>query len=365
MKVLPPVASAEIASAGAATAAWHGGNDYRGPGAWTRSQGKSKKRPRTTLAAAADGPLDLAAVLGESWRLDLSGKPCHRDKARLKVANRSKRGKAATLQARLEALSLQLVPSHEEVAADPLATKSRTPRRASFKPSAAAGSRSPCGTLLPLGPDCHVGRQSDSRGQPGGGAIDAFVEEPECAVPGDEDSSSTKKIMPNDPQRGLTIPRQDSTPLAPPVPTQINQSGPRQPQEPEVTSRGLRIPNAATKMSVDDRCNAELLGARATLRLLLREQRRLGEAMRQRRIAACLVKGSEAGHIRRGKSTAPLGRRERRRHGGRGRLGEAPGLRRRLSPNAHPLLFMAEADLQKVELEQMRLEDAEAKYTSM
>ena len=62
-----------------------------------------------------------------------------------------------------------------------------------------------------------------------------------------------------------------------------------------------------------------------------------------------------------------MGRTGRRgRHGNNQRklsTGERGGVVRMRGPaHSHPLLFMAEGDVQKVEQDQMRLEDAEARH---
>ncbi len=144
--------------------------------------------------------------------------------------------------------------------------------------------------------------------------------------------------------------------------------GVRAPHAP--SPEALRIPNAATKMSVDDRCTSEILSSQATIRALLKEQKKLGDAMQRRRLEACLGGGGPASESavlrrRRGKPTGHTGRRARRKgqqrklKGEEGVAGSERSAAKRVS-RAHPLLFMAEADIQKAELDQMRLEDAEA-----
>lgn len=129
----------------------------------------------------------------------------------------------------------------------------------------------------------------------------------------------------------------------------------------------LRVPNATVKMAVDDKCNAEALEERSILRVLLQKQQFMAEAMRQRRLEACLGRGGKLGLSpdRQKPLTVPIGRRGRprghRRHNDcKDSAGEARF--RSATQGAHPLLFMSEADLQSVELEQMRLEDAEATH---
>lgn len=130
----------------------------------------------------------------------------------------------------------------------------------------------------------------------------------------------------------------------------------------------IRTPNAATKMSIDDRCTAEILGARSGLRALLNEQKKLGDAMRRRRLEACLGDGgtrnASAVRKRRGEPTGDTGRRRRvarkqllQKAGGRGKAMREAAKR---GSHAHPLVFMEEGDVQKTEIDQMRLEDAEA-----
>lgn len=120
-------------------------------------------------------------------------------------------------------------------------------------------------------------------------------------------------------------------------------------------------------MSIDDRCTTEILDARAGIRALLNEQKELGDAMRRRRLEACLGDGGTVGEstvrTRRGGPTGDAGR---RRAAGKKLLrkgeGRGNGTRRaaRSRSHAHPLVFMEEVDVQKTELDQMRLEDAEA-----
>jgi len=146
---------------------------------------------------------------------------------------------------------------------------------------------------------------------------------------------------------------------------------PTSPLHDPYSSVTLRIPNAATKMSIDDRCTSEILGARTMLRALLNEQKKLGAAMRRRRLEACLGDDStEIGSAVRRQRREPKGdsgyqraarKKPLRKRGGRGK--DVPGAATRGS-HAHALVFMGEEALQKTELNQMRLEDAEATHLS-
>lgn len=352
MKPLYPVSSAVR----------HGGNGYRGPGAW--------KRPRKKHFAISEGPLDLGRILG-----NLDGyqqKSLHQQRHGTK--HRPKRGKAAALQARLESLSLTLAPSHGmgESGSPAMAASSADThhRRASAPvdavPSVLPRGQAPHHKVEPLPSKV----QDHHRHQPPTCCVD---EDAAAALgSGVPDSSSNGNQVPSTSnaavgtmvglKHGHTTCEDKPQQAASYLPSNtINQNA-------HVVD-ALRIPNAATKMSVDDRCTSEILGARATLRALLNEQRKLGGAMRRRRLEASLGDGSndsEGGvRRRRGKPTRHAGRRRshhsdqlrRLKDGGRG----GRGLAKRRS-RAHPLLFMTEVDVQNAELGQMLLEDAEATH---
>ena len=359
MEHLPPVSSA----------AQHGGNGYRGPGAW--------KCPRKKQFSIRDGPLDLGRIIGNPDRQQ-RGLRSQRNGTRKSF----KQGKAAALQARLESLSLALAPSYGVGDSVPLTTVPSfqgSHRRFSdcVSNNVLPQERNPINTEVeqfPLQqqqqqqPACGVDeglREDPTRGVSSGGVLDGSG----CRSSGQRGSlpvhvsagtavalSHSRISRADDTQQAdISLPRSEGTSV-------------QDPRAPVVEA--LRIPNAATKMSVDDRCTSEILGSQATIRGLLKEQQKLGHAMQRRRLEACLGNDGaprESARVRqrRGKPRGDTGQRTRRNDKLR-RLkgGEDTGeVRRRATkrlPHAHPLLFMTEGDVQKTELDQMRLEDAEA-----
>lgn len=355
------------------SAVQHGGNGYRGPGAW--------KRPRKKHFDISEGPLDLGRILG-----NLNGyhqqKSLHQKQHGTK--HRSKKGKTAALQARLESLSLTLAPSYGvgESGSPAMATSSEGPNHHRASAPVVSSSRlqgqisqhevepllTPC--------DQPKAQQFHHRHQP-----TCCEDEDDAAARGGgvSDKSGNGKQAP------LTSSVAIGTALTPKYGhTATCEDGPQQaifsvPSSHTINQKGahgvdaLRIPNAATKMSVDDRCTSEILGARATLRALLKEQRKLGGAMRRRRLEACLGDGSnnsESGlRRRRGKPMGHTGRRRihsnaqlRSRKRGGGDVRGGGGGPAKGQPHAHPLLFMTEVEIQNAELDQMALEDAEVTH---
>lgn len=135
----------------------------------------------------------------------------------------------------------------------------------------------------------------------------------------------------------------------------------------------LRIPKAAVKIAVDDRCNAEVLQEQSFLRAIFREHAEIAMMIRERRFRASLTTKGGVGFRRRtsrlssrSSTTKAQQRPQGRRHGGisgaeaSGGSGGSPhGLP---GVHRHPLAFMTEAELQQIELKEMRLEDAEAAH---
>lgn len=355
MKPLPPVSSS------------HAGNGYRGPGAW--------KRPRKKHFAINEGPLDLGRILGN---LDRQQRSLHRQHG---TKNHPKQGKAAALQKRLESLSLALAPSsgvgqspalpsthHHDL--PPVLPRGQNPHHDKVGP-------------LPLGhdqpPQHHQPHRNNHHQRPVCGANQVLHGASErgsgCGGALVGNSSSEQQICCTN-----SIATEETAVL-----THGHRSGEGDPQQADTScSTGkenrpaslphthfatLRIPNAATKMSVEDRCTSEILGARAGLRALLNEKTKLGDAMRRRRLEACLGDGGTGGEsavrTRRGEPTGDTRHRRAprnkllRKRGGRGREIQRAAKRR---SHAHPLFFMEEVDVQKTELDQMRLEDAEAAH---
>lgn len=391
-----------MSSARVDTTVCHGGNEYGGPGAWKRPPSKSKKRNRSEVAVATSGPLDLTAFFSERWlfaRTDANIDPAkdHESKGHKTNANKdhdsksrktmscSKRGKAGGAQVRLESLSLALVaPSHGAGASVPgsastLATKERNIKRA---PSAAASfSRASFDNAPPLAlRQTGVGplREAPPQ-QPARPSDEAWEEKPEFAsrrifddhLQQQEFSASTSAAAvtalkdPFEPCHALV----DAPPQASLLPKQQVAQNPQSPQGFNAALDALRIPSFTTKMSFDDKCNAELLDERATLRALLTKQKQLGAAMRLHRLEACLGTRGDFGTSRkREKKKGCVARRgwhnknQRKILGAGGGGGGGGGRRNPTQPLSHPLSFMREGDVQKVELEQMRLEDAQAAH---
>lgn len=356
MKPLPPVSSAEH----------HGGNAYRGPGAW--------KRPRKQYFSVREGPLDLGRIIGNLERQQ-RGVFSQRYGAR----NSFKQGKAAALQARLESLSLTLAPPYGVEKSIPSATATSlegchhhvSDNMSNVLPHECKPKRI---NVEPL-PQQHQhqhqhyparGIDEDLHGDSvRGGAVlngsskssgqHASLTAPVLAGTAVALNHNHVARVDDTQQRHISLPSSGSPSV-------------RAPHAPSLEA--LRIPNAATKMSVDDRCTSEILGSQATIRALLKEQKNLGDDMQRRRLEACLGDGGAASESvglrrRRGKPTGHDGRRARRKDQLRKLKGEGGtgGGERRVTKRvarAHPLLFMAEADIQKSELDQMRLEDAGA-----
>lgn len=379
-RTLTPVSPPRVA---ATTAACHGGNQYRGPGAWKRPRVSGKSSRLGTTDIITNGPLDLTAILdAESLRRD-SCKKSHR-KAR---NNRSKESNAAALKARLESLSLLLAPSHGIDRASAQSAAADEPRHAHYDRSPPAclspccppqaSLEAPASSVAP--PWQHQNTQLqiqehqapvplNHRENTGCRAVAVVVSETRRhQAPLDTSNSNNSNLVDVVEQT-----RQDHTgdgnDLSNTTPTQQTKTElkPELFQEWKDTTSALRVPSAATKMAVDDRCNAELLGARTTLRMLLKEQTKLREAMCRRRLEARL--GTNGRKLLKnvlvsGKHSTRIGHRGRRRHeqhNARVRAGDA---RTRLV-HAHPLLFMGEDELRKIEVDQMSLEDAEAVHLS-
>lgn len=127
----------------------------------------------------------------------------------------------------------------------------------------------------------------------------------------------------------------------------------------------LRVPSAAVKMALDDMCNAQVLDARSALRVVAKERAALEEAILPLRLETCLgiTKKRNSNHFLKRQYQAPHQRGRRRRIQKQRRSGE--GVTKdegRRQARIHPLLFITEPDLQKAELNFMRLEDAEASH---
>lgn len=336
------------------TASCHGGNQYRGPGAWKRPRVSGKKSSRLgTTDIITNSPLDLTAIL------DAEGLRCGSRKKSYRRArkNRSKQSNTAALKARLESLSLLLAPSHGIDGASAPSVVLDEPRHAHHdkRPPVClapccpqqASSGTPSSIVAP--PRQHQNLQhkiQDNQAQ-------YHRENPECA-------SVTVASETRWHQTPL-----DTSILTNPTPTQTETEQKSELFHEWNDTSALRDPSVATKMAVDDRCNAELLDARTALRMLLKEQTKLREAMCRRRLEVRL--GTNGVKLRKsvlvsGKSNTRNGRRGRRRHGQHNARVGAGEARRR--DYAHPLLSMDEDELQKVELDQMNLADAEAVHLS-
>lgn len=321
-----------------------------------------KKRLRS--GAGGNSPLDLTAFFGENWRRDF-GDNSHKQSYRIR--NRSKQGKSRSLQERLKSLSLTLPPSYAVGSSlgEPLST-GRKIKAIKSLPPASSGSRA-ADDLPPLSfrrtPHVEPLQQSPVQQLTFRGH-DNLGRNLELGA-SDVLDSNRKQISPCSATSRGASGRESTTGDAPSVlpPKDVRHCfQKREYSEPSA----LRIPNTATKMAVNDKCNAELLGAQETLRALLKEHKRLGAAMRRRRLEACLGTGGEMG-VRRhgrvrgqGRPRTDIDRRGRRNNHQHERNKAGGADRRRRRPHAHQLLFMAEADIQEAELCQMRLEDAEA-----
>lgn len=98
------------------TAVWHGGNEYRGPGAWKRADVATVKRKRQRnriIATAAVEPLDLTSILQGSYRDECSSSVGIKRIYTHRHGKRLKHGKSGALASRLESLSLARAPSHD------------------------------------------------------------------------------------------------------------------------------------------------------------------------------------------------------------------------------------------------------------
>ena len=363
-------------SAGVDPTVWHGGNEYRGPGAWKRPP-RSKKRLRSEVARG--GPLDLTAFFGEKWLFARTSMDAKHDNKGNKTMRRSKTGKAGASKMRLEALSLAMAPSHGTGASIPAVGDSsstlmtKEPKRSHPAASSSCGSASDDASPLALHQSGVGPLPREVRLPPPVSPSDgAWEEKSEFASSGILDhhllqqQKKSAVVRPRDSferYHALTDAPPPQTASLPPKEVVVAQIP--QPQESNTVWNALRVPSATTKMAADDKYNAELLEERATLRALLTKQKQLVEAMRLRRLEACLGTPGGLGARKRGRKQ--MGRTGRRgRHGNNQRklsTGERGGVVRMRGPaHSHPLLFMAEGDVQKVEQDQMRLEDAEARH---
>lgn len=355
---------------GADTAIWHGGNEYRGPGAWKKPR-VSKKRFRNA-EVVDNGPLDLTVILGQGWRRDVNKK---HQKTSYKTRNRSKQRKYGALQARLSSLSLLLPASHDvgspfQSAGELSSTheNKQAPATSSFRQACSSGLHIDASPDLQRQP-YQISIKHGARTQPKTFDEDDPLEkkperEPICEIQSNVRQKKTARLAKkmSEPPGKQDTGQHRSTNAAPVflVPNQNVQSPPLQGWN---SNSLLRMPNPATKMSVDNRCNAELLDARATLRVLLKQQKQLGEKLRQRRLEACL--GTGGGTARRKNKPLRQSFRQGRRHNNQTRnLSSGEVGVQSISAHAHPLLFMTEAGLQELELKQMQIEDAEATVLS-
>lgn len=358
MKPLPPLSSS----------ARHGGNGYRGPGAW--------KRHKKKHFAVSEGPLDLGRILGN---LEIHEQQ-RSQQQQFEANSRFKQGKALALRARLDSLSPLLAPSHGVCCSSPspAATSSECPDRGqtdqSQRPPNGDGDRDPSEMLL----------QHHPQRKPASGVPNVREDKPTFETCSGQQTPSAivtpsaagcaleHDYTPQQIEGKITDTEQRATNALPSNVSNGDAVVPRGRHTPGVDA--LRVPNGPTKMSVDDRCTSDILGARATLRALHNENKKIGGAMRRRRMESCLgdVGSRVGGSVSKGRDK-PIGyttRRKRSRHDGRMRrtpknvVGgtEEKGVRgaaakHRFHPHAHPLLVMAEADLQKIEQDQMQLED--------
>lgn len=361
MKPLLPVSSFHV----------HAGNGYRGPGAW--------KRPRTKHFAIHEGPLDLGRILGN---LDRQQRSVHQQHGAKK---RGKWGKAAALQKRLESLSLAMAQSSgvdqslalsnpHHVAGDdvpPVLTRGTNPHHDKDGPLPHVRDQPP--------QQCRQQQQHNNHQRPVCCANEVLQRASERGsryglalvghISSEQQMPCASSIAPE--EAVLKRGRRGSEDFAQQADRSCVLSGTSKDASwPYAHFATLRIPNAAAKMSIDDRCTSEILDARARLRALLHEQKKLGDAMRRRRLEACLsdggIESESAVRTRRGGGpTGDSGRRRAarkkslRKPGGRGEKDRDTARR---GSHAHPLLFMEEVDVQKTELDQMRLEDAESSH---
>lgn len=334
----------------------HAGNEYRGPGSW--------KRPRKKHFAINEGPLDLGRILDN---LDRQQRSLHKHHA---MKNHSKQGKAAALQKRLESLCLALAPSsgvdqspavsnpdHHDDAVDdvaPVLTRERNPHH------------SKDGSLPQVRdqpPQPHQQRQQQHYNH----RVPICCANDVLRGVSERGSCCGVDLVGNSSSEQQQIPCASSIAAKEVISLKCGHKSSEDITKPCAPIATSRTPSPATKMSIDDRCTSQILGARTRLRALLTEQKKLGDAMRRRRLEACLGDGGpgSAGTIRK-RRVEPAGGTGRRRSarktsirngGGRGR--DMWRAEKRCS-RAHPLVFMEEVDVQKTELNQMRLEDAEA-----
>lgn len=350
MKNLAPL---PLAGTAADTRACHGGNDYRGPGAWKRPRDTSKKRPRFPLSTMKN-PLDLTTILMQG--------NCNYNRDSIEATRRNGKrsrhqGKNAGLASRLESLTLLRAPSH------------------------GVGSPGQCAAALRVGDNAHCFQRTRRENSPLN-AQQCSNSVPSNTVGGSPERAS-ESILRRKKQEAFPEEEATRSPAAPASGDFVVIVKQRERTSKEDTDLGgapvqdfsnatgeLRVPNASVKMTVDDKCNAQALDARTKLRVLLEKQEHLGKSMRQRRLEACLGisggGGGGGGFGAREHQYPPGKHRTRKGRRNRQRKSEGPNdakrHERRRRAHFHPLSFMTERDLQQLELQLMKLEDAEAAY---
>lgn len=356
MNFFPP-----MSVAGIDTARCHGGNEYRGQGAWKRPRGnKNRLRP------SASEPLDLSAVLGEEWQSNQDDDSRHRRKISTHDRNeqKSRRRRVVVMQKKLKSLSICLAPSSGAVASFPAGghvypqgslydhtPTALDPPISSIDASTARlgrhqrlEQRGGCGNIAEQKTDSNMAlAQHASRDGPGGGATKDLG----SISFGDQHdtwNNSATKVSTDVPQTKTQEKRSTKHII--------------------FDSSALRIPNTATRMFIDRKYNDEMLGARAALRELVREQAELGKDTHRLRPQANLDKrgGLDEGVSRRHDNPAALtglqGRRRREKAPG-GSVSSARRIRKHSSALC-PLPFYSERALRQYEITQMGLEDSMA-----
>lgn len=373
MKQLAPLTLPSTAN----TRVWHGGNDYRGPGAWKRPRRSKRAGAGVVPLSAMKEPLDLTMILDQGENRGKGG----RGKGQ---RSRQRRKNYRLLASRLESLSLERAPSYGGGGGDPPDVR--------WAPSA----------MNPEGQELTAeGAHSRQRAQDGS---------PPRGIPRQQCFNS-RTILPNIVDKGGGSPDELMSPMLLRQVAQqrdviSNQDVPRRPaaesdnavtvgatqpidqalmQQQASGSRGtpiqfcskngntsseLRAPTALVKMAVDDNCNAQADDARSKLRAILEQQRSLLESVRQRRLDVRLkgiggkTFGARKPHYSPGEPRAQKSRCanvQGKNARGKDATPNGEGLSR---ARIHPLLFMAETELRRVEQHHLGLEDAEAVHLS-
>lgn len=359
------------------TRVWHGGNDYGGPGAWKRPRRSKRAGAGVVPLSAMKEPLDLTMILHQG---ENRGKGGRKNGKRFRQQRRNYR----LLASRLESLSLERAPSYGGGGGDPpgigwtsstmnseeqeyTGEISHSWQRDQHQSPPKSIPRQQCFISHAMPPDIVDGggspdeqmsqvllRQAPQR-------QDVTSKQDVARRPAAESDKTVTVDAKQHNNRALTQ-QEASGSCGTPIQFFSSNNG--------STSRELRAPNALVKMAVDDNCNAQADDARSKLRVVLEQERILVESMRQRRLDARLRStgrktfGARNPHGSAGDSRArklrcanEQNRNAREKYVTR----DGEGSRR---ARIHPLLFMTEADLRRVELHHLGLEDAEAVHLS-